>query len=111
AAQLADHVILTSDNPGCENPEQICSVIAQGIESVGRARYHLQPDRAQAIRELIAMAEPGDIVLITGKGERAHQIIGNTVVPFNDRETAAGLLHNFVKPSSRSALAPALCAA
>lgn len=111
AAQFADHVILTSDNPSTENPEQICSVIAQGFESVGRGSYHVQPDRAQAIRELIAMSEPGDIVLITGKGERSHQVLANTVVPFSDREIAAEFLQNFVKPVTRSRVEAALCAA
>lgn len=111
AAQFADHVILTSDNPGSENPESICAVIAQGIESVGRARYHVQLERAQAIRELIAMAEPGDTLLITGKGERTHQIIGSIVVPFNDREVAAECLQHFVKPVPRHNVATDLCAA
>lgn len=111
AAQFADHVILTSDNPGNENQEQIFSALAQGIESVGRARYHSQPDRAQAIRELIAMAEPGDVVLITGKGERTHQIIGSTTVPFSDRAVAVESLEQPIKTNSRRAMTPALCAA
>jgi UDP-N-acetylmuramoyl-L-alanyl-D-glutamate--2,6-diaminopimelate ligase len=111
AAQFADHVILTSDNPGNENQDQIFSALAQGIESVGRARYHLQPDRAQAIRELIAMAEPGDVVLITGKGERMHQIVGRTTVPFSDRAVAIESLQNPIKMQASRAVTPALCAA
>ncbi|HEX7859881.1 MAG TPA: cyanophycin synthetase [Verrucomicrobiae bacterium] len=111
AAQFADHVILTSDNPGTETVERICETIAQGIDSVGRARYHVQIDRAQAIRELIAMAEPGDVVLIAGKGERSRQMIGNTVVPFSDREVATEFLENFVKPEPRQTAAVTLCAA
>lgn len=111
AAQFADHVILTSDNPGHENQEEISSAVVQGIDSVGRARFHLQPDRAQAIRELIAMAEPGDVVLVTGKGERTHQIIGSTTVPFSDREVAAECLQNFARTHTRNEQAPALCAA
>ncbi|MGZ8919399.1 MAG: Mur ligase family protein [Limisphaerales bacterium] len=111
AAQFADHVILTSDNPGHENQEQISSAVVQGIDSVGRARYHHQPDRAQAIRELIAMAEPGDILLITGKGERTHQIVGSTTVPFDDREVAADCLQNVVRRPARNEQAAALCAA
>lgn len=111
AAQSAAHVILTSDNPGLEDQSAICAAIAQGIESAGRARYHLQPDRAQAIRELIAMAEPGDMVLIAGKGERTHQIIGNTAAPFNDREIAAEYLQRSVRPHAGSSVGAALCAA
>ena len=111
AAQFADHIILTSDNPGHEDQEQISSAVIQGIDSVGRARYHLQPDRAQAIRELIAMAEPGDVVLITGKGERTHQIIGSTTVPFSDRDVAAECIQDFTKLPARKEQVPALCAA
>jgi UDP-N-acetylmuramoyl-L-alanyl-D-glutamate--2,6-diaminopimelate ligase len=111
AAQFADHVILTSDNPGAENPEKICAVMAQGFESVGRGRYHIQTDRAQAIRELIAMAEPGDVVLIAGKGDRAHQVLADTVVPFDDREISVEFLQNFVKSVVRTMPEPALCAA
>jgi UDP-N-acetylmuramoyl-L-alanyl-D-glutamate--2,6-diaminopimelate ligase len=111
AAQFADHIILTSDNPAGEDPESICAVIAQGIESVGQARYHLQLDRVQAIRELIAMAEPGDTVIVTGKGERTHQILGSTVIPFNDREVAVDCLQNFVKPRMSRNVTTELCAA
>jgi UDP-N-acetylmuramoyl-L-alanyl-D-glutamate--2,6-diaminopimelate ligase len=111
AAQFADHVILTSDNPGHENQELIFNALAQGIESAGRTRYHLQPDRAQAIRDLIAMAEPGDLVLIAGKGERTHQIIGSTAVPFSDRAVAVESLRHPIKPKSTRELTPALCAA
>ena len=94
-------MILTSDNPGNENQDAISSAVAQGIEDAGRARYHLQPDRAQAIRELIAMAEPGDAVLITGKGEKTLQVIGDTAVPFSDRDVAAEILQNFSRSENR----------
>ena len=111
AGQYADHLILTSDNPGCEDQEEICAALAQGIESVGRSTYHLQPDRVQAIRELIAMAEPGDIVLIAGKGERTHQIVGNTAVPFSDREVATNFLESYAAAPARTNAGRALCAA
>ncbi len=94
AAQYATHVVLTSDNPGREPVEQICSAIAQGIESVGRSAYHFQPDRTLAIREVVTMAHPGDIVLIAGKGERAYQEFASTIVPFDDREQARECLEH-----------------
>jgi UDP-N-acetylmuramoyl-L-alanyl-D-glutamate--2,6-diaminopimelate ligase len=111
AARFADHIILTSDNPGNENQEAISFAVAQGIEDAGRARYHLQSDRAQAIRELIAMAEPGDVVLITGKGEKTLQIVGDTAVPFSDREVATDILQNVVRTGSRIERGTALAAA
>ena len=111
AARFADHIILTSDNPGNEDQAAISSAVAQGIEDTGRARYHLQPDRAQAIRDLIAMAEPADVVLITGKGEKTLQIIGDTAVPFSDREVATEILENFARTGSRIERGTALAAA
>lgn len=111
AARFADHTILTSDNPGGENPEQICSALAQGIESAGSSTFHVQVDRAQAIRDLIAMADSEDVLVIAGKGERTQQILADTIVPFNDREVATEFLQHFVKPSSRGNVATALCAA
>jgi UDP-N-acetylmuramoyl-L-alanyl-D-glutamate--2,6-diaminopimelate ligase len=102
AAAAADHVILTSDNPGTEDMNEICSAIAQGLEQSQRGTYHIQPDREQAIRDLISMTEPGDVALILGKGDRTYQIIGNTIVPFNDREVASECLEALTAPLVRS---------
>jgi UDP-N-acetylmuramoyl-L-alanyl-D-glutamate--2,6-diaminopimelate ligase len=101
AGQFANHVILTSDNPGTENVNEICSTVAQGLESAAHCSYHVQPDRSQALREVIAMAEPEDIVLIVGKGARTYQIIGNTIVPFSDREVAREHLQTMLSPRER----------
>jgi UDP-N-acetylmuramyl tripeptide synthase len=57
------------------------------------------------------MAEPGDVVLITGKGEKTLQIIGDTAVPFSDREVATDILQNFVRTGSRIERGTALAAA
>lgn len=105
AGQFASHVILTSDNPGTENIEEICAAMAQGVENGARSTYHVQADRAQAVRELIAMAEPEDIILIAGKGERTYQIVGNTIVPFSDREVASNYLQTMI--ADRAGAAPA----
>jgi len=86
AGQYANHVVLTSDNPGREPVEQICSSIARGIESTRSSAYHFQPDRGLAIREAVTMARDGDVVLIAGKGERTYQEFASTIVPFDDRE-------------------------
>ena len=98
AGEFADHVILTSDNPGTEPMSEICSAIAQGLEQSQRCTYHIQADREQAIRDLISMTEPGDIALILGKGDRTYQIIGNTICPFNDREVASECLQSLPAP-------------
>jgi UDP-N-acetylmuramoyl-L-alanyl-D-glutamate--2,6-diaminopimelate ligase len=94
AGEFADHVVLTSDNPGTESMSEICSTIAQGLEQSQHCTYHIQADREQAIRDLISMTEPGDVALILGKGEKTYQIIGNTICPFNDREVASECLQS-----------------
>lgn len=86
AALLADVVVVTSDNPRTENPERILQDILAGIpESV-------QPtvigDRAAAIRTAILQAQPGDGVLLAGKGHEDYQILGTEKVHFDDREQA-----------------------
>lgn len=111
AGQMADHVIITSDNPGSEALDGICSAIAQGIDSGARGTYHVQTDRDQALRELIAMAGPDDIVLIVGKGERTYQILGDTIVPFSDREVASEHLQTVVPSRPRTSFPNALVAA
>lgn len=102
AAGFADHVILTSDNPGTEDMNEICSAIAQGLEQSQHGTYHIQGDREQAIRDLISMTEPGDVALILGKGDRTYQIIANTIVPFNDREVARECLQALPAPPART---------
>jgi UDP-N-acetylmuramoyl-L-alanyl-D-glutamate--2,6-diaminopimelate ligase len=102
AAKYAQHIILTSDNPGRESVEQICSVLAQGIESGGTSDYHFQPDRAEAIAELIGMAQQGDALLISGKGDRAYQELANTIVPFDDRTVAAERLATIALQRARA---------
>ncbi len=111
AGQVAHHVIITSDNPGTENVDEICSAIAQGVDSAARSTYHVQTDRNQAVRELIAMAEPGDIALIVGKGARNYQILGETIVPFSDRDVASECLQAVAPSRLRTSFTNALVAA
>jgi len=91
AAHMADLAIVTSDNPRSEDPD---TIIEEIIVDAGDARGHLriEPDRRAAIAEAIAVAEPGDVVLIAGKGhERGQEIAGRTL-PFDDREVARDVL-------------------
>jgi UDP-N-acetylmuramoyl-L-alanyl-D-glutamate--2,6-diaminopimelate ligase len=86
AADLADLVVVTSDNPRTENPEQIIADILAGIPDT--VKPIVQSDRALAIKEAIAMAETGDGVLIAGKGHEDYQILGTEKIHFDDREEA-----------------------
>ncbi|MBX9711067.1 MAG: UDP-N-acetylmuramoyl-L-alanyl-D-glutamate--2,6-diaminopimelate ligase [Xanthobacteraceae bacterium] len=87
AAQNADIVIVTDDNPRSENPAAIRAAIlnaAKGAKEIG--------DRAQAIRIAVAQLQPGDALLIAGKGHETGQIVGDKVLPFSDHEAAAAAL-------------------
>ncbi|MFN7087369.1 MAG: UDP-N-acetylmuramoyl-L-alanyl-D-glutamate--2,6-diaminopimelate ligase [Burkholderiales bacterium] len=80
ATRLADRVIVTSDNPRSESPSAIIADIVEGAV----AECAIVPDRAQAIREAIAMARRGDIVLVAGKGHERYQEIDGVRHPFDD---------------------------
>jgi UDP-N-acetylmuramoyl-L-alanyl-D-glutamate--2,6-diaminopimelate ligase len=88
AASCADDVIITSDNPRTENPQAIIHEIAAGIPHARRADCELEPDRRRAIVLAIERAQPGDIVIIAGKGHEDYQIVGTTKRPFDDRTVA-----------------------
>ena len=87
---MSDVVVLTSDNPRSEDPRAIIDEIVSGMEpcSNSGAKTHIEPDRRDAIHLALAMAEPGDIVLIAGKGHEDYQIIGGQTLPFDDRQVA-----------------------
>ncbi len=90
AATLADQVIVTSDNPRTENPQQILNDVVAGIpESVNPT---VIADRAIAIKTAIMQAKPGDGVLIAGKGHEDYQILGTEKIHFDDREQARAAL-------------------
>lgn len=86
AAEFADRIYLTNDNPRSENPETIIREIQAGIPPANECI--VIPDREQAIRKAIKSAEKGEIILIAGKGHENYQIIGEEKLPFNDRDTA-----------------------
>jgi UDP-N-acetylmuramoyl-L-alanyl-D-glutamate--2,6-diaminopimelate ligase len=87
AGSLSDIVILTSDNPRTEDPEQILAEAAVGIEKTGKP-YQKIADRREAIHQAIAQARSNDLVLIAGKGHEDYQIIGRDVFHFDDKEVA-----------------------
>lgn len=83
----ADVVIVTDDNPRSENPQQIFEDIMQGFHN--KTGVTFEHDRTKAIRLAIGQAQPGDTVLIAGKGHETVQILAHGTVPFDDRIQAA----------------------
>jgi UDP-N-acetylmuramoyl-L-alanyl-D-glutamate--2,6-diaminopimelate ligase len=92
ATRLADHVVLTSDNPRSEDPQAIIDEIRAGIPPGTRATVAVEPDRRRAIERALGEARPGDVVVIAGKGHETTQTIGDTVRPFDDRAVARAAL-------------------
>ncbi len=90
AAEIADRIVLTSDNPRSEDPESIIREIASGIPD--GVAYETEPDRGRAIRRAIALAEPGDVVLVAGKGHESYQEIRGVRHPFDDRKAVKTIL-------------------
>ncbi len=93
ACQNADRVIVTSDNPRCEEPEAIIDEILAGRPAAPRrVLIQRQADRARAIDVAVQEARKGDIILIAGKGHEDYQIVGKTKRPFDDRHVARAAL-------------------
>jgi UDP-N-acetylmuramoyl-L-alanyl-D-glutamate--2,6-diaminopimelate ligase len=101
AAERADVVLITSDNPRSEDPIAILDMIVAGVEKTGIVRrtaselrqglsgFHVESDRRTAIELAVALAQPGDTLLIAGKGHEDYQILGTQKIHFDDREVAA----------------------
>jgi UDP-N-acetylmuramoyl-L-alanyl-D-glutamate--2,6-diaminopimelate ligase len=93
AARLSDVVVITSDNPRSEDPARIIDEIERGIPAGSQASSRAPVvesivDRAAAIDRAVTIAQPGDVVLIAGKGHEKYQQIGDRVLPFDDGEMA-----------------------
>jgi UDP-N-acetylmuramoyl-L-alanyl-D-glutamate--2,6-diaminopimelate ligase len=84
ASDLADFVIVTSDNPRTEDPARIIQEILSGIPP--GSPHEVVPDRARAIERAVALSGPRDVIVIAGKGHEDYQIIGETRIHFDDRE-------------------------
>jgi len=94
AGLLSDVVILTSDNPRTEDPNQILADAEVGIEKTGKP-YEKISDRREAIHHAILQARTDDLVLIAGKGHEDYQIIGREVFHFDDKEVAREALASY----------------
>lgn len=93
AVKYADIAIFTSDNPRTENPDEILRDMEAGVEA--GSRYMKIADRNDAIKTAVMLAEPGDIILIAGKGHEDYQIIGTERHHFNDKECVRGWFETF----------------
>ncbi|GIV08128.1 MAG: UDP-N-acetylmuramoyl-L-alanyl-D-glutamate--2,6-diaminopimelate ligase [Fimbriimonadales bacterium] len=89
AAELADRVILTSDNPRTEDPHAILEQILAGVPAELRSKVaRVEVDRRRAIEYALNTAQTGELILLAGKGHEPYQIIGTEKVPFSDIEIA-----------------------
>jgi UDP-N-acetylmuramoyl-L-alanyl-D-glutamate--2,6-diaminopimelate ligase len=86
--ELADLAVATTDNPRSEDPLAILAEVEVGLRESGSRAWRKIPDRTEAIRGTIASAEPGDVVVIAGKGHETFQIVGKQRIPYSDREVA-----------------------
>jgi len=84
ACENSDKVILTSDNPRSENPEAIIAQMQAGIETLYYKKTLSITDRREAIRTACSLAQPGDIILLAGKGHEKYQEINGVKHPFDD---------------------------
>lgn len=89
ASRLSDYTIITTDNPRTEEPMQIIRDIERGF--IG-TNYKVIEDRREAIREAIDICQPGDVLIIAGKGHENYQILKHTVVPFSDKNVVEEVL-------------------
>jgi UDP-N-acetylmuramoyl-L-alanyl-D-glutamate--2,6-diaminopimelate ligase len=88
AAQHADRVVLTSDNPRGESPETILDDIASGIRPEFKSKVSRQSDRALAIAQTIANSGEQDLIVIAGKGHEQTQLVGGQALHFSDADHA-----------------------
>jgi UDP-N-acetylmuramoyl-L-alanyl-D-glutamate--2,6-diaminopimelate ligase len=94
AQKFADVIYVTSDNPRGEHPNSIIEQILAGFSSNSTKPVRVEPDRRAAIAMALQEANPGDIVLLAGKGHENYQIIGQEKRHFDDVEEAARILQS-----------------
>jgi len=103
AAEIADAVWFTSDNPRTEHPDRIIADMLDGVW--GARNVHVELDRRSAIGMALDVARLGDCVAILGKGHEDYQVLGTTKVPFDDREVAGEALRRRAEDPVRSTCA------
>lgn len=88
AEKIADKVVITSDNPRSEDPQQIITDILAGLKSINSQKVFVEPDRGKAIELLKNICDINDVVVIAGKGHEDYQILKDKTIHFDDREEA-----------------------
>ena len=88
AEKLSDKIVITSDNPRSEDPQQILTDILTGLKSVNTQNVFVEADRGKAILLLKTISNENDVVLIAGKGHEDYQILKDKTIHFDDREEA-----------------------
>jgi UDP-N-acetylmuramoyl-L-alanyl-D-glutamate--2,6-diaminopimelate ligase len=86
ATKYSTRVVVTSDNPRFEDPNEIIADIKGGMDIKGKAKSLFIPDRSEAIRTAILTAKPGSIILVAGKGHEDYQIINGVKHHLDDKE-------------------------
>ncbi len=88
AEKIADKIVITSDNPRSEDPQQIITDILTGLKSVNPEKVTVEPDRGRAIELLKTISVNNDVIVIAGKGHEDYQILKDRTIHFDDREEA-----------------------
>ena len=96
AQELADVVVVTSDNPRTEEPEEIIGDILSGMEPDPQ-RVWVEPDRAKAIRLCLERGQPGDVIVLAGKGHEVTQEVNGVYYPMDERKIVAEYFENLSK--------------
>jgi UDP-N-acetylmuramoyl-L-alanyl-D-glutamate--2,6-diaminopimelate ligase len=91
AGEGSDYVVATSDNPRSEDPLSILREVEPGLRETG-IQFVVEPDRTAGIRLALEAAQPGDVVLVAGKGHEKEQILADRTIPFDDAEVALATL-------------------
>ena len=94
AASRSERVILTSDNPRNENPEDILRDMEEGLDNELKRKVIKITDRKEAIRTATVLAQPGDVVLVAGKGHEDYQEINGVKHHFDDKEILIEIFNN-----------------
>lgn len=94
AADRSDILVITSDNPRSEDPQAIIDDMLAGLDEFEKSKTHCHIDRREAIRTAVDLAEPGDIILIAGKGHETTQTLSTGTIHFDDREEIVAAFQN-----------------